>query len=55
MDMTEYEWYLDLRKYGTIAHSGYGLGLERAIMYISGMQNIRDVLPFPRTPRNCLF
>ena len=48
----DYGWYLDLRKYGTITHSGFGLGLERAIMYMTGMQNIRDVLPFPRTPRS---
>ncbi|MBQ9988297.1 MAG: asparagine--tRNA ligase [Clostridia bacterium] len=46
----DYAWYLDLRKYGTIMHSGFGLGLERILMYITGMQNIRDVLPFPRTP-----
>lgn len=51
----EYAWYLDLRKYGTIVHSGFGLGLERAVMYCTGMQNIRDVLPYPRTPRNADF
>lgn len=45
----DYSWYLDLRKYGTNKHSGFGLGFERAVMYITGMQNIRDVLPFPRT------
>ena len=52
MDLSNYEWYLDLRKYGSVVHSGFGLGFERAIMYLTGMQNIRDVLPFPRTPNN---
>ncbi len=51
----DYDWYLDLRRYGTIMHSGFGLGLERALMYMTGMQNIRDVLPYPRTPRNADF
>ena len=55
MDLSNYEWYLDLRKYGSVVHSGFGLGFERAIMYLTGMQNIRDVLPFPRTPNNCDF
>jgi len=50
-----YDWYLDLRKYGSCVHSGFGLGFERAIMYLTGMQNIRDVIPFPRTPKNCEF
>ena len=50
-DMESYFWYLDLRKYGTVPHAGFGLGFERAIMYITGMANIRDVLPFPRVPR----
>ena len=45
----DYSWYMDLRKYGTNKHSGFGLGFERAVMYITGMGNIRDVLPFPRT------
>lgn len=49
LDPKDYEWYLDLRKYGTNKHAGFGLGFERAVMYITGMQNIRDVLPFPRT------
>lgn len=48
-------WYLDLRRYGSVPHSGFGLGFERAIMYITGMNNIRDVIPFPRTPKNCDF
>lgn len=51
----EYWWYLDLRKYGSITHSGFGLGFERLLMYLTGMQNIRDVIPFPRTPNNCEF
>ena len=55
MDLNEYLWYLDLRKYGSVEHSGFGLGFERAIMYLTGMQNIRDVIPFPRTPKNCEF
>jgi len=48
-------WYLDLRKYGGCVHSGYGMGFDRLIMYLSGVENIRDVLPFPRTPKNCEF
>jgi len=55
MPVEEYNWYLDLRKYGSVVHSGFGLGFERAIMYLTGMQNIRDVIPFPRTPGNCEF
>ena len=55
MPIEEYDWYLDLRKYGSVVHSGFGLGFERAIMYLTGMQNIRDVIPFPRTPGNCEF
>ncbi len=53
MNMSEYQYYLDLRKYGSVRHSGFGLGFERAIMYLTGMGNIRDVLPFPRTVGNC--
>jgi asparaginyl-tRNA synthetase len=55
MPLETYDWYLDLRKYGSCVHSGFGLGFERAIMYLTGMQNIRDVIPFPRTPNNCAF
>ena len=55
MPISEYDWYLDLRKYGSCNHAGFGLGFERAIMYLTGMQNIRDVIPFPRTPKNCDF
>ncbi|MPN50776.1 Asparagine--tRNA ligase [bioreactor metagenome] len=49
MDMSSYGWYLDLRRFGGVKHAGFGLGLERMVMYLTGMQNIRDVLPFPRT------
>ncbi|MDD4184476.1 MAG: asparagine--tRNA ligase [Candidatus Izemoplasmatales bacterium] len=48
-------WYLDLRRYGGVPHAGFGLGLERMVMYLSGIDNIRDVIPFPRTPKNCEF
>lgn len=51
----DYWWFLNLRKFGTVKHSGFGMGFDRFIMYVTGMQNIRDVLPFPRTPRNCEF
>lgn len=51
----DYEWYLDLRKYGSVKHAGFGLGFERLIMYLSGMANIRDTIPFPRTPKNAEF
>jgi asparaginyl-tRNA synthetase len=55
LDLEDYWWYLDLRRYGTVPHSGYGLGFERALMYITGMSNIRDVIPFPRTPNSAEF
>lgn len=55
LNVDDYWWYLDLRKYGTVPHAGYGLGFDRAIMYVTGMENIRDVAPFPRTPRNAEF
>ena len=51
----DYWWYLDLRKYGSVKHAGFGLGFERAVMYLTGMANIRDVIPFPRTPKNANF
>ncbi|MBQ9622060.1 MAG: asparagine--tRNA ligase, partial [Treponema sp.] len=44
-------WYLDLRKFGTVPHSGFGLGFERLLLYVTGMQNIRDVIPYPRAPK----
>ena len=49
----DYGFYLDLRKYGSTRHAGFGLGFERCIMYLTGMSNIRDVIPFPRTVNNC--
>jgi asparaginyl-tRNA synthetase len=55
LDVEAYRWYSDLRRYGTVPHSGFGLGLERALMFITGITNIRDVLPFPRTPGSCEF
>ncbi|MCL1914285.1 MAG: asparagine--tRNA ligase [Eubacteriaceae bacterium] len=55
IDREQLDWYLQLRKYGGVKHAGFGLGFERALMYISGMKNIRDVLPFPRTANNCKY
>ncbi len=55
LDEADYWWYLDLRRFGTVPHSGFGLGLERLVQFITGMQNIRDVIPFPRTPGNAEF
>ncbi|MGI9472062.1 MAG: asparagine--tRNA ligase [Rubripirellula sp.] len=55
LDESEYSWYVDLRRYGTVPHAGFGLGLERAVQYVTGMTNIRDVIPFPRTPGNADF
>ena len=55
VDEKELSWYLDLRRYGTVKHSGFGLGLERLILFATGMTNIRDVIPFPRTPKNADF
>ena len=53
IDEKEIEWYVNLRKYGTNVHSGFGMGFERLIMYLTGIDNIRDVIPYPRTPGNC--
>ena len=53
--MDHYQWYLDLRRYGSVPHAGFGLGLERAVQYVTGMQNIRDVIAFPRYPGHCEF
>ena len=53
MSEEEYDFYMDLRKFGTTRHAGFGLGFERAVMYITGMENIRDVIPYPRTVGNC--
>ncbi|KIE63872.1 asparagine--tRNA ligase [Candidatus Riesia pediculischaeffi] len=55
INVKNYEWYLDLRRYGTVPHSGFGLGFERLVSYITGMKNVRDVIPFPRTMRNARF
>jgi len=55
IDESAYWWYTDLRRYGTVPHAGFGLGFERLIMYVTGMKNIRDVIPFPRTPRSAEF
>ena len=55
LDKNNYRWYLEIRKYGGVIHSGYGLGFERLLMYATGMANIRDVIPFPRTPKNASF
>eukprot|EP00227_Mantoniella_beaufortii_P003598 CAMPEP_0197613932 /NCGR_PEP_ID=MMETSP1326-20131121/59263_1 /TAXON_ID=1155430 /ORGANISM="Genus nov. species nov., Strain RCC2288" /LENGTH=586 /DNA_ID=CAMNT_0043182801 /DNA_START=57 /DNA_END=1817 /DNA_ORIENTATION=+ len=50
---SDYEWYMDLRRYGSVVHSGFGLGFERLILFCTGMENIRDVIPYPRWPANC--
>ncbi|AWX15291.1 asparagine--tRNA ligase [Mergibacter septicus] len=55
LNKEDYGWYRDLRRYGTVPHSGFGLGFERLIVYVTGLQNIRDVIPFPRSPRNAAF
>lgn len=55
LSLKNYGWYLDLRKYGTVPHAGFGAGFERLLMYVTGMKNIRDVIPFARTPGNCEF
>ncbi|NQZ87829.1 MAG: asparagine--tRNA ligase [Saccharospirillaceae bacterium] len=55
LNIDDYSWYRDLRRYGTVPHSGFGLGFERLVAYATGMQNVRDVIPFPRTPNNAAF
>lgn len=55
MDLDGYNWYLDTRRFGSCPHAGFGLGFERLILFVTGMQNIRDVIPFPRTPKNAMF
>ena len=55
MDLTDYKWYLDLRRYGTVPHAGFGLGFERMLMFVTGVANIRDVIPFARTPGSAGF
>ncbi len=55
LSQSDYSWYLDLRSYGTVPHSGFGLGFERTVQFVTGVSNIRDVIPFPRTPKNAEF
>ena len=55
LDIKNYWWYLDLRRYGTVPHSGFGLGFDRLLLYVTGMANIRDVIPYPRTPKSAEF
>ena len=55
METEGMEWYLNLRRYGGCKHSGFGMGFERLLIYMTGVENIRDVIPFPRTPGNCEF
>ena len=55
MRIEDYEWYLDSRKYGSVPHAGFGLGFERMMMLVTGISNIRDVIPFPRTPKSVNF
>ena len=55
MHPEELDWYLNLRKYGSCTHSGFGMGFERLLIYLTGVENIRDVIPFYRTPGNCDF
>jgi asparaginyl-tRNA synthetase len=55
LNMEEYNWYLDLRRFGTVPHSGFGLGFERLLQFITSMNNIREVIPFPRTPGSALY
>ena len=55
MDKDHYGWYRDLRRYGTVPHAGFGLGFERTVAYVTGLANVRDVIPFPRTPGNARY
>ena len=55
LNTEEMSWYLDLRKYVSVVHSGFGMGFERLLIYLTGVDNIRDVIPYPRTPNNCEF
>ncbi len=52
LDKKDFDWYRDLRRYGTVPHAGFGLGLERLLGYVTGVKNVRDLIPFPRTPNN---
>lgn len=55
LDPADYWWYLELRRYGSVPHAGFGLGFERLVQFTTGMENIRDVIPFPRYPGHCDF
>ena len=55
LDPNAYSWYRDLRRYGTVPHAGFGLGFERTVAYVTGLSNVRDVIPFPRTPGNARY
>ena len=55
IDKEHYAWYRDLRRYGTVPHAGFGLGFERTLAYVTGLSNVRDVIPFPRTPGNARY
>jgi asparaginyl-tRNA synthetase len=55
IDKEAYAWYRDLRRYGTVPHAGFGLGFERILAYVTGLANVRDVIPFPRTPGNARY
>jgi len=55
LDTSHYDWYRDLRRYGTVPHAGFGLGFERTVAYVTGLGNVRDVIPFPRTPGNARY
>jgi asparaginyl-tRNA synthetase len=55
LDLDSYSWYRDLRRYGTVPHAGFGLGFERTVAYVTGLSNVRDVIPFPRTPGNARY
>jgi asparaginyl-tRNA synthetase len=55
LDRNQYDWYRDLRRYGTVPHAGFGLGFERTVAYATGLANVRDVIPFPRTPGNARY
>jgi asparaginyl-tRNA synthetase len=55
LNLAEYSWYLDLRSFGTVPHSGFGLGFERFLQFVTAMNNIREVIPFPRTPGSALY
>jgi len=55
LNSEDYNWYLDLRRFGSAPHAGFGLGFERLVQFVTGIENIRDVIPFPRTPKNARF